>query len=632
MRRKWIIDKHHIAIDAGDGIYHPSAEEIYSFFGDDDENAENSSPLSEMEDLHFSRVGSPIKCELFSGGNDSIVLSLYALRKNHKWPVDMIDGHIVDHCVSDREWFYINGDISTLQGLFANASIKECGEISIGQYIDLMKQEYFSEHKEIENNVRAESISIAKYSEGEPPKEINASLYEYQRVGYLWMKYMLEASRGCILGDEMGLGKTLQVITLFQDLKLNKNTPLLVVAPVSLLENWKRECEKFAPCLNVYIHHGSKRTGRYQELLKHDVVVISYNTAVSDLSMLKMIDWNCVVLDEAQNIKNPYSERAKSVKAIQRKRSIAVTGTPFENHITDIWSLVDFAVPGLLGTLGTFQQNVSDDVLGAEKIEPILSPIMIRRMVADVANDLPEKIIITQPIEMSEEERYKYEQFRQEARLSAENGKAVSLAIIQKLRMFCTHSSLCEDKLSGDPIHNSIKYQRLCEIVEEIVSRNEKVIVFTSYKKMFDVFLKDVPNRFGIKTGHINGETPVGERQQIVDDFNNYTGSSMLVLNPRAAGTGLNITGANHVIHYNLEWNPSLEDQSSARAYRRGQNKTVFIYRLYYVDTVEQVVNERIERKREISTTAVVGNDGAGNDRNDILRALELAPEIQRKG
>jgi SNF2 family DNA or RNA helicase len=631
MGSKWIIDKHHIAIDTGDEIYHPSAEEIYSFLGDDEENLDFPSLLTDLKSLHFSKVGSPIKCELYSGEDNSIVLELYALRKNHKWSVDMIDGHIVDHCVSDREWFYINGDIGTLQGLLANASIQKCGEISIGQYIDLMKQEYFSEHKEIENNVRSETINITKCSEGEPPKEIKASLYEYQRVGYLWMKHMLEASRGCILGDEMGLGKTLQVITLFQNLKLDKNIPLLVVAPVSLLENWKRECEKFAPCLNVYIHHGSKRTGRYQELLKHDVIVISYNTAVSDLSMLKMIDWNCVALDEAQNIKNPYSERAKSVKAIQRKRSIAVTGTPFENHITDIWSLVDFAVPGLLGALGTFQQNVSDDVLGAEKIEPILSPVMIRRMVADVANDLPEKVIISQPIQMSEEERYKYEQFRQEARVSTENGKAVSLALIQRLRMFCTHSSLCEDKLSEDPILNSIKYQRLCEIVEEIVSRNEKVIVFTSYKKMFDVFLKDVPNRFGIKTGHINGETPVGERQQIVDDFNSYTGSCMLVLNPRAAGTGLNITGANHVIHYNLEWNPSLEDQSSARAYRRGQNKTVFIYRLYYVDTVEQVVNERIERKREIASTAVVGNDGAGNDRNDIIRALELAPEIQRK-
>ena len=148
---------------------------------------------------------------------------------------------------------------------------------------------------------------------------------------------------------------------------------------------------------------------------------------------------------------------------------------------------------------------------------------------------------------------------------------------------------------------------------------------------MFDIFKTDIPERFGIEIDSINGETPVDDRQRIVDWFNNYDGSVMLALNPRAAGTGLNITGANHVVHFNLEWNPSLEDQSSARAYRRGQTKTVFIYRLYYVDTVEQIVNERIERKREIASTAVVGTDGV-SDRTDILRALELAPDFSVKG
>ena len=632
MNSKWVIDGHHIAIEEGDEILHPDANEIYEFIAGDTENAEYPSPVDELAFLKFSKVGSPLKCDIVPSDNGGISVKLYAVRKKQEWPVDMIEGHIVDHSVTGDEWFYLTGDIEAIQELLNNAGITTAGEINIGQYVDLMKQEYFQQYKEINNKVDSTEFAELMKPQGKVPSQIKAKLYEYQKTGYLWMNQMLDASGGCILGDEMGLGKTLQIITVFQSLKNRKEIPLLVVAPVSLLENWRRECQRFAPELDVFIHHGSRRTGRYQELTKHDVVVISYNTAVSDLSMLRMIEWKCIVLDEAQNIKNPYSERAKSVKAISRKRSVAVTGTPFENHVTDIWSLVDFAVPGLLGTLSAFSQNVSDDVLGAQKIEPILSPVMIRRLVADVANDLPEKVIIPQPIQMSDSERIEYERYRQEALDEYEGGRAVSLAILQKLRMYCTHHQLCENGEYSDPAFNSIKYERFCEITEEVISRNEKLIVFTSYKKMFDIFLKDIPDRFGIKIDFINGETPVADRQRIVDEFNIHPNPAMLVLNPRAAGTGLNITGANHVIHYNLEWNPSLEDQSSAIAYRRGQEKTVFIYRLFYADTVEQIVNERIESKREIASTAVVGTDGKDDDNNDILRALRIAPEIQKKG
>lgn len=632
MNSKWVIDNHHIAIEEGNEILHPDANEIYEFIAGEGTDMQYTSPVDELSFLKFSKIGSPLRCDIIPAGNGGIAIKLYAIRKKQECPVDMIEGHIIDHCVYDNEWFYLTGDIESIQDILCNAGISTAGEISIGQYIDLMKQEYFQEYKEINNRVDHNEFAKLMKPQGVVPKEIKAKLYEYQKNGYLWMNQMLEASGGCILGDEMGLGKTLQIITVFQSLKNRKETPLLVVAPVSLLENWRRECERFAPDLDVYIHHGSKRTGRYQELIVHDITVISYNTAISDLSMLKMIDWKCIVLDEAQNIKNPYSERAKSVKAISRERSIAVTGTPFENHVTDIWSLVDFAVPGLLGSLSSFNQNITDDVLGAEKIEPILSPVMIRRLVTDVATDLPEKVIIPQPIQMSENERMEYERYRQEALNEAEGGRAVSLALLQKLRMYCTHYQLCDDCDFVDPLLNSIKYERFCEIAEEVINREEKLIVFTSYKKMFDIFLKDVPKRFGVKIDFINGETPVDERQKIVDDFNNHPHPAMLILNPRAAGTGLNITGANHVIHYNLEWNPSLEDQSSARAYRRGQEKTVFIYRLYYIDTVEQIVNERIERKREIAATAVVGTDGTENDNNDILRALRIAPGIQKKG
>lgn len=627
MGGRWIVDGHHIAIESGNDILHPTAEEVYSFVVGENHDILAGNPMIEMRNIRFSKVGAPLKCEMYATEDNSIHLFVYTIRGGQRIPVDIIEGYIIDHCCANGEWFYLNGDISTLQNLLKNAEIKANGEITTGQYLKLIKQEFFSEYKYIKNLVPSETLSKRLVAQGEIPVGIKATLYEYQKIGFNWMKNMLQASQGCILGDEMGLGKTLQVITVFEDLKKQGNVPMLVVAPVSLLENWKRECGRFAPDLDVFVHHGSKRTGRAIELSRHDVVVISYNTAVSDLSMLKMINWTCVVLDEAQNIKNPGSDRAKSVKAINRKSSIAVTGTPFENHITDIWSLVDFVVPGLLGTLSSFKNNVSDDVLGAKKIEPILSPIMIRRLVKDVANDLPEKIVIPQAIVMSDSERQDYERYRMEAKNSIDDGKMVSLSILQKLRMFCTHQWICEDGQKKDPAEQSIKYQRFCEILEEVIGRNEKVIVFTSYKKMFNIFIDDIPKRYGVEIACINGDTPVEERQEIVDWFNNYEGTVMLALNPRAAGTGLNITGANHVIHYNLEWNPSLEDQSSARAYRRGQKKNVFIYRLYYANTVEQIINERIERKREIASTAIVGTDGS-EERNDILRALEIAPEF----
>ena len=345
--------------------------------------------------------------------------------------------------------------------------------------------------------------------------------------------------------------------------------------------------------------------------------------------MLKMIEWQMVVLDEAQSIKNPYSSRTKACKALNRVRSLAVSGTPFENHVTDIWSLVDFVQPNLLGSLQSYKEVVTDDVEGGKKIEPILSALMVRRLVRDVAKDLPEKVVSTQALQMSDAESEQYIRYVGALKDSMDVNN-VNLGMLQQLRIFCTHPDAATELQRGnDPYEVSVKYQRLCEIVEEIISRNEKVIVFTSYKRMFEIFKEDIPQRFGIQLWTINGETPVLDRQAIVDRFNKMDGTAMLVLNPRAAGTGLNITGANHVIHYNLEWNPSLEDQSSARAYRRGQEKTVFVYRLYYEGTVEEVVNDRIERKRDIALHAIIGNDGQSQDREDILRALELIPKLR---
>lgn len=629
MKGIWTTSDNHIALRYGNQLLHPNAEEIYAVLNQENNSFVadiNCSPIQEaFNGVRFSKIGSKIQCYLENDDMGNIVLKLYVNRKGKKIPVDLIDGEIIDQCVHRNEWFYLTGSVSELSQIFKSTGIKTIGNITLSQYVELIKARENFENDTLVNKVEVSLLDKPINMNQNVPDSLNAKLYAYQKTGYLWMRYMLKENKGCILGDEMGLGKTIQVITLMLECKRMKKTPMLVIAPVSLLQNWKRECEKFAPTLKCIIHHGPKRTGRFRDLQGNDLVIISYSIAVNDSSLLSMIDWKLVVLDEAQNIKNPESERTKFVKRIPRQRSVAVTGTPFENHVTDIWSLVDFVIPGLFGSQSEYCSYISDDIDGAEKVEPMLSPVMIRRMVKDVATDLPEKVIIPQPLLMSQAESLNYENYRAVAEQESKNGN-LSLGILQKLRMYCTHPLLCEENYGDDPYQKSVKYQRMCEILEEISLRQEKTILFTSYQKMFEILVNDISKRFGIPVWKINGFTPVEERQKIVDIFNNYQGSALLALNPRAAGTGLNITAANHVIHYNLEWNPALEDQASARAYRRGQEKTVFVYRLYYENTVEQVVNERIERKRKMAMSAIVGTDGKMENREDILAAITISP------
>lgn len=626
----WIIKDHHLALKTDNGIYHPSAKEVYSALsGGNIHDICCLSPQDEINEIRFSKLGSKICLELSNNTSGEILLNLYSLRRSIKVQIDIVDGIIVDHCVNDGSWFFLTGNVEEIQEMLSGAHVTHSGIVSIQQYLKLVEQDILNANKSLINNV---SLGMLKppVDEGESiPPTLCANLFPYQKTGYLWLKNMLEETQGCILGDEMGLGKTMQVITEILHLKELNLTPILVVAPISLLTNWERECAKFAPSLRTIIQHGSNRTGNYRDLLPYDLVITSYTTVVSDLYMLNMIKWQLVVLDEAQNIKNPSSQRTKHCKNINRVRSLAVSGTPFENHVTDIWSLVDFIQPGLLGSLSKYNQIISDDVSGGKRIEPILSPLMIRRLVKEVAKDLPEKIVSAIPLQMSEQECEQYVRYKNEL-LSLYDADKVTLGMLQMLRIYCTHPfAAFKTPFVGDPAEVSIKYQRFCEIVEEILSRNEKVIVFTSYKAMFEIFHSDIPQRFGIPLWSINGETPSEERQTIVDNFNKYPEGAMLALNPRAAGVGLNIVGANHVIHFNLEWNPSLEDQSSARAHRRGQTKTVFVYRLYYKDTIEEVVNERIDRKRDIAASAIIGTDGKKQNREDIIKALSLTPSFR---
>jgi SNF2 family DNA or RNA helicase len=494
--------------------------------------------------------------------------------------------------------------------------------MTIGSYLKFIIRQRKFDFRTAASAVIHESVPAAPLS-ASTQNGLNATLYPYQKSGVSWLTGITNESLGGILGDQMGLGKTLQIIALFLSEIQHGRKQHLVVAPVTLLENWRREIVKFAPGISPVVHQGKDRTGFPMSLKGADVVLTSYDTVVRDTAIFQMIDWGIVVLDEAQAIKSPYAQRTRSVKALKRRVGLAVTGTPVENRLLDLWSIMDFAVPGHLGTESEFVSRFLDSVDDATALEPLVTPLLLRRRVADVAKDLPPRIDIPQILSLSDNEAQLYDALR--LRTIAEFGQAAALVNLTRLRMFCAHPRLSDDGRNF-PILESVKLKRLLEILEEVFDQDEKALVFTSYTEMADLISEAIQASFGARAETLDGRRPIKDRQTLIDRFGKSSELRCLVLNPKAAGAGLNITAANHVIHYNPEWNPATEDQATARSYRRGQTKPVTVHQLVFGGTVEEVILDRLERKRVLAEAVVVGGVGDTLERADIMRALSLSP------
>ena len=463
--------------------------------------------------------------------------------------------------------------------------------------------------------------------EARMPQGINAQLYHYQLDGWRWLRFIIREQVGGLLADEMGLGKTLQVISALHDSgEEEREGSALVIAPGSLLENWVREISKFCPKLRTLKHQGRKRTGSPADLQNFDVVIASYDTVVSDLSLIKMVPWGVVILDEAQNIRNPDALRTKSIKQIGRKVGLAVTGTPVENRLRDLWSIMDFAVPGHLGNLRDFElryEAAEDEINAAARLEPLVSPLMLRRRIADVATDLPERITIPEILELNDAEAKIYDELR--AAIFKKYGAGATFVSLVRLQQFCAHPSIIEDGRYAMSSEFS-KFERTQELLEEIFLRDEKALIFTSYKKMADLLTKMASRKFGVMSATFDGRLALEHRQPLIDRFTQHDGPAVLVLNSATGGTGLNITAANHVIHYNPEWNPAREDQASGRAHRRGQERPVTVRNLICAGTVEEIIYDRLKRKRNIADAVIVGVGGQNEDYADIIAALQCSP------
>ena len=533
------------------------------------------------------------------------------------------------HVVHGGTWYPISpGDGETVLSLLCDAGVDiEDGRVRTLKGL-LALRKAAAEGAPVADRLTDDAIHRHLFrSEGRnAPEGVRATLFPYQLDGWRWLSFIVREGLGGLLGDEMGLGKTLQVISTVRDPGSSGVAEhALVVAPGSLLENWVREIARFCPDLKTYKHHGPMRTGLPADLASFDVVLTSYDTAVRDLSLFKMVDWDIVVLDEAQYIRNPEALRTRSVKEIPGRVSLAVTGTPVENSLRDLWSIMDFALPGYLGTQADFETRYANDEESAATLEYLVSPLLLRRRIADHAADLPKRIDILETLQLGEHEAHTYEEVR--SRILREYGPAATLVSLTRLRQFCAHPEMAAVDVWTETSEFT-KLERLVELFSEIFAWDEKVLVFTSWNWMADRIVAASRHQFGtgVMAETLDGRLPTEERQLLLDRFAEKEGAAVLVLNPRAGGTGLNITAANHVIHYNPEWNPAVEDQATARVHRHGQTLPVTVRRLVFAETVEEVIDERLGRKRRIAATAVVGVEGDEADCQDILAALNRSP------
>lgn len=463
---------------------------------------------------------------------------------------------------------------------------------------------------------------------------LNAKLYVYQASGISWMRRTVTRTGGLILADEMGLGKTIQIIGLLLLDLPEAESPALIVCPTTLIANWVREIGKFASSLDVVVHRGTDRARLHRELLRSKVVITTYDTLVNDLVLFKAIEWSWLICDEAQALKNPDSQRHRAVSEVPRRRSIPVTGTPVENHLVDMWALSEIAIPGLLGSRECFEAQYPDTEEAARALAEVTNPVVLRRQVRDVAQDLPERIDVDVPLELGSELARDYEAVRLDA--LERYPKAGAMVATGQLQLYCAHPLLKTREVPTEGWEDRVvlpehlrsqlwtpKLERALDLLGEAFANGRKVLIFANFNACGPILreaARSLPDAFW---GAINGSTPQDERQEIVDRFSKHDGPAVLVLNPRAAGSGLNITAATVVIHYTQVWNPALELQASARAHRRGQTQPVTVYHMFYVDTVEEVMMERARRRRELGAEAV---PTSFQDDADLQRAMALSP------
>jgi len=479
---------------------------------------------------------------------------------------------------------------------------------------------------------------LEKFSQSEKleeltqPEGLEGQLRPYQQYGYSWLAFLRRWGLGACLADDMGLGKTIQTISLLvreKELAGKLPAPALLIAPTSVVTNWEREIGRFAPGLQTYVHRGGSRLkgSEFRDAIKdRDVVLTSYPVARLDAESIQSIQWLAVILDEAQNIKNPETRQTQVIRKIEADFRIALTGTPVENRLSELWSIMHFLNPGYLGARKAFRENFAlpieryhdEEALG--KLKQLTSPFILRRVKTDprVISDLPEKVETKVYCTLTEEQATLYEAVVQDVMQEIESEEGVKrrglvLSMLMQLKQICNHpvQYLHQVGKGGTDISldgRSGKLERLGELLEEILAEGDRALIFTQFSEMGAMLADYLPGAFGAATQFLHGGTPAKARDAMVKRFqeDNHV-PPVFILSLKAGGTGLNLTRANHVFHFDRWWNPAVEDQATDRAFRIGQKRNVQVHKFVTTGTLEEMIDDMIESKKGLAQ-AVVGS------------------------
>lgn len=453
------------------------------------------------------------------------------------------------------------------------------------------------------------------------PEALTASLRPYQLSGFRWMVQNSSIGFGSLIADDMGLGKTVQVIAALLKFKkdgLLKKSPALVIVPTTLLTNWLKEIEKFAPSLRAVIYHGA---GRDLATKSIDLIITTYGMIRSDRAKFRTKQWYAVVIDEAQNIKNQSTDQTKAVKSLKATVRIAMSGTPVENRLSEYWSIMDFVNPGYLGPAKAFEQEFATpiglyhDKNKAELFRKITSPFILRRLKTDksIISDLPDKIENNHYCSLGKEQAALYQNVLDSAMEEIEQVEGIHrrglvLKMITALKQICNHPENYTKKGKADPSLSG-KSQLLMELLEQIHDAGEKTLIFTQYKEMGDILVRMIADRFGASPLFLHGGTQRKQRDTLVEEFQEHRNRWIFILSLKAGGTGLNLTAASHVIHHDLWWNPAVEAQATDRAYRIGQTKHVMVNRLLTQGTFEEKIDDMLKSKKALANLTVASGE-----------------------
>lgn len=468
-------------------------------------------------------------------------------------------------------------------------------------------------YKEIVDNIQDKSNTTNL----KIPKRLNSTLREYQKIGYKWLKTLDNYQFGGILADDMGLGKTLQIITIMlsylEKCKENKN-PIMVVCPSSLSLNWKAEIEKFANNINAVVISGNaaKRKEQIENIPNYDVVITSYDLLKRDIELYDELkfEFRYLIADEAQYMKNSNTQNAKAIKNINAQTRYALTGTPIENSLSELWSIFDFLMPGYLFSYKKFKENFempiikNDDEEKMNKLRMLIEPFILRRTKKQVLTELPDKTVTVLNNEMGDEQQKVYLTYLAQAKTELndminsngfENSQIQILSALTRLRQICCHPGLFLDNYKGE----SSKLNQCIEIIKDAISSGHKILLFSTYTSMFEIIEKEL-RKEDIQYFKLTGQTKVDRRIELVDEFNKNENIKVFLISLKAGGTGLNLTGADMVIHYDPWWNLAAENQATDRAYRIGQKNNVQVYKLITKNSIEEKIYDLQDRKAKL--------------------------------